>query len=372
MKNYMKKISATQFEQYFNRNRNITNTNKSEILKMKTILSSVVICITLSLIPFAQSQAITLKIATLSPEGATWMVKMREGAKKIKKLTNNRVKFKFYPGGVMGNDQSVLRKIRIGQLHGGALPGGSFSAIYPDAQLYGFPFLFKSLDEVKYVREKMDQELIKGLEEKGFVNFGFAEGGFAYFMSKQPLRNISDAKKQKIWVPTGDNISKTVFNTAQVSTISLQVSDVMTSLQTGLINTVVSSPIAAIALQWHTRIKYLTDAPLSYFFALLAIDKKAFRKINPDDQTIVRDVMGNVFKEIDKQNREDNIKAKKALKNQGIGIITLSDETLSDWYSIGKRARKELSDNGKYSPEIMKTLQKHLHTIRNTPALSQK
>lgn len=186
--------------------------------------------------PVSQTSALTLKIATTSPEGTSWMVKMRAGAKKIATLTNNRVKFKFYPGGVMGNDQSVLRKIRIGQLHGGAVTNGSFSKLYPDAQLYGLPFLFNSAEEVNYIREKMDNDFIKGLDKKGYVTFGFAEGGFAYLMSNKPLRNVDDLQQQKVWIPAGDIIGKTVFETAEVSPIPLPIADVMTSLQTGLID----------------------------------------------------------------------------------------------------------------------------------------
>jgi len=334
--------------------------------ELKAFLTGLFVCIILSLIPFSQPQAFTLKIATVSPEGATWMVKMREGAKKIKNLTNNRVKFKFYPGGVMGNDKSVLRKIRIGQLHGGALTGGTFAEIYPDAQIYALPFLFNSFKEVNYIRERMDNALIKGLEERGFVNFGFAEGGFAYLMSNKPLRNVNDVQQQKVWIPAGDIISKTVFETANISPIPLPVADVMTSLQTGLINTLASSPIATIALQWHTRVKYLMDTPLSYFYALLAIEKKAFNNISPDDQKIVRDVMENTFKEIDKQNRDDNINAKKALKNQGIDFITPSDQTLYDWHAVGKNARKTLTEKGIYTPKVIKTLTEHLQTFRSS------
>lgn len=323
-------------------------------------------------IPFTQSSALTLKIATISPEGAVWMVKMRQAAKEITKRTDNRVKFKFYPGGIMGNDQSVLRKIRIGQLHGGALTNGNLDTIYPDIQLYSLPFLFHSNEEVSYIREKMDDIFIKGLEKRGYVTFGFAEGGFAYLMSNKPLKDVSDLQQQKIWVPAGDTIAQTIFNSVSVSPVPLPISDVMTSLQTGLIDTVVTSPIGAIALQWHTRVKYLTDTPLSYFYAFLAINKKTFKKISPDDQLIVREIMTNAFKEIDAQNRKDNINAKKALENQGIKFVKISDKTLSAWHQTGEKAREILKNKGIYSPEVLKTLEGHLESFRNSHSTTRK
>ena len=86
----------------------------------------------------------TLKIATLSPDGTAWMQELRKGGKEIEERTEGRVKLKFYPGGVMGNDQTILRKIRIGQLQGGAFAGGGLVEVYNDMQVYSLPFLFRS------------------------------------------------------------------------------------------------------------------------------------------------------------------------------------------------------------------------------------
>ena len=318
------------------------------------------------LMPSLQAAAVVLKIATISPDGATWMVKMRAGAEEIAQRTQGRVTFKFYPGGIMGTDESVLRKIRIGQLQGGAVIGGSLAKIYPDSQVYGLPLLFRSYEEVDYVRAKMDRILIKGLEERGFVTFGFAEGGFAYMMCGKPLRDLKDLKRQKVWVPAGDVISRTIFESAEVSPIPLPVSDVLTGLQTGLIDTITVSPIVAIALQWHTKVKYLTDEPLSYIYALLIIDRKAFKKINPNDQAIVRQVMAHVFKEINKQNREDNKKAREALKRQGITFIASSPESRAEWKSISEEANTRLVAKGVYSQTILDMLIGHLEAYHKT------
>ena len=119
----------------------------------------------------------TLKIATLSPEGSMWMEKMRRGAATIKEQTDGRVKFKFYPGGVMGNDAAVLRKIRINQLHGGALVAGSLAKFFPGNQVYGQLLKFNSLDEIDFVRASMDPYILDGHDKAGFVTLGIAGGG---------------------------------------------------------------------------------------------------------------------------------------------------------------------------------------------------
>lgn len=318
------------------------------------------------LLPSSPALAVVLKIATVSPEGATWMVKMREAAKEIKKRTDGRVKFKFYSGGVMGSDESVLRKIKIGQLHGGAVTGGSLLNIYPDLSVYSLPFVFQSLKEVDVVRQKLDPILISGLEEKGFVTFGLAEGGFAYFMSNKKLLTKEEVRSQKVWVISGDRISQVVLESAAVSPIPLPISDVMTGLQTGLIDTVATSPIAAISLQWHTRVKYLTDAPVSYFFGMLTVSKKAFEKIADKDQAIVREVMAKIFAQINLQNRIDNERAREALVNQGIKFVEMSNEILEDWKKTAHSAIQTLIQEKLVNPEVYEKMQSILSTYRGS------
>lgn len=311
------------------------------------------------------TQARVFKIATLSPDGTSWMKMMREGASQIKQQTEGRVVFKFYPGGVMGNDENVLRKMRIGQLHGGAITVGSLAAIDPDISIYGLPFLFSSLEQVDRVRAGMDEELLRGLEKKGYVSFGLAEGGFSYMMSDAPLRTVDDVRKQKVWIPSGNKVGEVVFSEAGISPVTLPLSDVMTGLQTGLIDTVITSPIGALALQWHTRIKYVIDVPLTYYSALLVLSEKAFKRIRPQDQKIVRQVMGEVFKKIDARNREDNIAARKALINQGIEFVALQPEALRAWRQIGDRAMHKLEKQNNYSKSVYDSLMKHLQMLHS-------
>ena len=322
-------------------------------------------------IPSISFAAVTLKIATVSPDGATWMVKMREGAKQIKKRTDGRVRFKFYPGGVMGNDASVLRKIRIGQLHGGAVTGGSLNKIAPDTQLYQLPFLFNSQDEVDYVRAKIDPQLIKKLDSKGFVTFGFAGAGFAYFMSNNPVSSVADLQKQKVWLPIGDKVNHLVFDEADISPIPLPISDVMTSLQTGLIDTVAVSPVVAISLQWHTKIKYVMRTPASYIYALLAVNKKAFNRIKPADQIIVREVMAKVFMEIDAQNRLSDKQAINAMQQQGIQFVDIAKNDIAEWKRIAANARNKMISKGAYSDELVEKINNGLKEYRQLHQATQ-
>ncbi|MCK5378444.1 MAG: TRAP transporter substrate-binding protein DctP, partial [Acidobacteria bacterium] len=134
----------------------------------RTYLTFLQTTVLIACVGAATADAAQLKIATLAPDGSFWMTEMRQGAEDIEKATDGRVKLRIYPGGTMGNDQAVLRKMRIGQLHGGMMTGQSLAEVTSDLQLYGLPFLFKSYDEVDAVREQMDATLVQKLEAKGY------------------------------------------------------------------------------------------------------------------------------------------------------------------------------------------------------------
>ena len=216
------------------------------------------ILLTLALFVSSAGNAAVLKIATVTPEGSAWMEAMRAGAKEIKERTDGRVEIKYYGGGVMGNDDKVLGKIRIGNLHGGAFTPSALQSIYPDVSLYGLPLVFDSEEEAAYVRDRLDQTLRDGMSDKGFVTFGFAATGFAVLMSNEPVKGLADLKGKRVWVPEGDTISYASMEALSLSPVTLPMTDVLTGLQTGLIDIVAVSPIGALVLQWHTKVSYVT------------------------------------------------------------------------------------------------------------------
>ena len=312
----------------------------------------------------ATAQATTFKIATIAPDGTTWMQEMRAGADVIKQRTGGRVQFRFFPGGVMGNDRSVLRKIRVGQLQGGAVTAGGLMDIAPNTQIYSLPLLFRSLDEVDYVRQRMDSVILKDILAQGFVSFGLSEGGFAYLMSNKPLTRTVDLKDQKVWAPEGDRISRAAFESMDISPVPLPLSDVLTGLQTSLIDTVATSYTGAIALQWYTQVKYVTEMPLMYIYGTMIIDLNAFEKIDASDQAIVREVMGGVFHKLNEQSRSNNAQAYEALSKQGITFVQPSAEERQVWETSTNRAMQQLADEGVFSPSLLKTLRGYLADYR--------
>ena len=310
------------------------------------------------------ARAFDLKIATVAPDGSSWMQAMRTGGEEIRQRTDGRVNLKFYAGGVMGNDKSVLRKIRIGQLQGGAFTAGGLAEVYPDFAIYGLPLQFRSLAEVDYVRQRLDPVLQQGLEKAGFVSFGLAEGGFALMMADVPVRSIADMRGRKVWVPEGDQTSYRAMESLGLAPVTLPLTDVMTGLEAGLINVIPSSAIAAVAFQWYTRIKYVTDTPLVYLYATLAVDRRAFGRIAPPDQAVVREVMERIYQELDRQNRAAEDSAKAAMRQQGVTFVTPEPAEVERWRGIAAKLAGDLRQEGVFSPALFDRFQQLLADYR--------
>ncbi|MDQ1302874.1 MAG: TRAP-type transport system periplasmic protein [Pseudomonadota bacterium] len=312
--------------------------------------------------------ATDLKIATVAPEGSSWMKDLRAAGLQIRDRTAGRVNLKFYGGGIQGSDRKVLRKIRIGQLHGGVFTSNGLQERYPDVVIYGSPMLFDTLDEVDFVRSRLDERLTAGLEKAGFVSFGFAGGGFAYLLSNKPVRGIADLRGQKIWVPEGDPTSYAAMQSLELSPVALPITDVLTGLQTGLLNIVATPPVGAVVLQWYTKTKYITTQPLSYTIGLLAIDKNALKSVSPADQAVLREVMTKLYTHFDAQNRIDNAKAENALRANGMQFLELDPAEVPVWRASTAAAMDKLAASGSISADLLREARSHVQEYRATRA----
>ncbi len=307
----------------------------------------------------------TLKVATLVPAGTTWLKVMQAGADAVAQRTDGRVTLKFYPGGVMGNADAVIRKIRVGQLHGGAFTGGELAAIHPDAQIYSLPFLFRDYREVDHIRAEFDAEVLRGLEAAGWMTAGIGEGGFGYLMSREPVSAVADLNGRRVWVPEGDRIASAAFRSAGVSPVTLPLPDVYTGLQTNLIDTITASTTAAIAMQWHTRVRYYTATPLTYLVGIIGFSQKALARVSVSDRQVLREEMSKAFAEMDVVNRADNEAALQALISQGITAVTPPAAEVAKWQELAKHTLAELKDEGVYTPALLSRIHRRLAEFRS-------
>ena len=310
----------------------------------------------------------TLKIATVTPEGSSWMRDMRAAAAEIGERTGGEVEVKFYGGGVMGDDLRVLRKIRVGQLQGAVLTSSALAGRYPDVLQYGLPLLFRSREEMLFVRRRFDPLLAEGLRESGYETFGFGSLGFASIMSgRKPVVRLEDARGLKIWVPDGDDIGLSAMRSVGLAPVQLPISDVLVGLQTGLVEVIVTPPSGAILLQWHTRLRYVTDFPVVFAFGMLAMDRRAFGRLSEPNQSIVREVFGELAAQLDRRDAEENLQAGQALKNSGLEYLALTSEEVLRWREAFGRIYPQLVREAGMSRDMHEEIMQALQDFRGSP-----
>ena len=313
----------------------------------------------------APSGAKTLKIATGAPDHTAWMKLLRQAGADVETATKGRLELKFYPGGTQGDDRDVLRKMRIGQLHGGTVRTGVFGGIYSDIQLYNLPMVFRDLDEVDAVRKVMDPVLIEGLAQAGFIAFGIAEVGMAYAMSTKQASAIADARRLKVWSPQGDVPAARTLEAFGISPIPLTIAEVLQSLTSGAIDTVAAPPVAVLPLLWHTRLKYVLDLPFMYIYSPLVVSERALRGIEPADLAVLHRFVGEAVAEADRLNRVDHDGSWKALRREGLEFVTPTPAEVNEWRTVAATAMQIWVDEGLISKPMYDRLEALLAKIRS-------
>ena len=307
----------------------------------------------------------TLKVATTSPASSSWVKTLKAANEELKAVTEGRLAFRIYADGRKGRDDTVvLRKIGIGELHGGLVTAAVFQRIYPDMQIYNLPMAFRDLAEVDAIRERMDSQLLAGLDAAGFECFGIAEVGMAYPMSVKPVRTVADGRRLKVWSPQGDVAAARTLEAFGISPISLTIADVAGGLSSGLIDTVAVPPVAVLPLQWHTRLKYVVDLPIMYIYGTFVVDKKTLRDVAQSDLEAMRRIMGAAVAQADRQNRGDHERVLEALRNVGLQFIALTPEEQAGWREFAEAAAARWVKEGVIGADIHKTLKEHLAAIR--------
>jgi TRAP-type C4-dicarboxylate transport system substrate-binding protein len=314
-------------------------------LKAQKAISAAILLAVL-VFPFgrqASTQQFTVKFATVAPEGSTWMNLMREYDAAVRDESRGRLRFKIYGGSSQGEDNVVLRKIRLGQLHSAGLTGVGLGEIAPKVRILDSPFLFRNYEEVDYLYEKLDKEFREAFEENDYVLLGWAEVGFVYVFTNSPVRTIDDMSGVRMWMWEGDPVAEATFKALNVNPIPLSIIDVLTSLQTGLIDGAYTSPLAAIALQWFTRVKYMMGVSIADASGAVVVSKKTFDSLPQDLQAILLRNGRKYMRMLTEKSREENASSIKTLERNGIQVIDISSpRTLKEYVDAGEKARRTL------------------------------
>lgn len=310
-----------------------------------------------------QKAKVEIKIATIAPEGSTWMRIMEELDSEIRTKTAGEVGLKFYPGGVQGDEAVVLRKIRAGQLHGGGLTGVGLGEIASGLRVMEIPFTFESAEEVHAVRDTMGHAFEQMLRDAGFELLGWSDVGLVYLFTKTPVRNADDLHKLRMWLWEGDPLAEAFLKELGVSPVPLPITDVVTSLQTGLIDGVYTSPMACIALQWFARVSHMTDMPVTHAMGAVVVTKKIFDTLSPASQAIVKESSRAHFAKLSAATDRESAESLEVLKQKGIQVVPLAEGDKKAFAAIGVTVRGKLA--GKlYTRETMDEVLRVLDELR--------
>lgn len=306
---------------------------------------------------------VVIKIATIAPDGSAWMQLFNELNADVKAKTDNRVRFRIYAGGVLGDEKDMLRKMYIGQIHGAALLAPGLSTLMKAVNVTQVPFLFETYDEVDYVLTKMDAFFKKGFEDKGYVLMGWSEGGFVRMMSTVPINTLSKLKKAKVWTWSDAPIAQAIFDEANISAIPLSIPDVLLGLQTDMIQVVYAPPAGAISLQWHVRTKYMTDVPLMYLAGGIVIKKKVLNAIPKADLQLLTESIDSYMTKIKNVIRKQNHEAITVMEKHGVKILKPVREEIQKFKSLSNAAMQRLG-NKVLSKDVLNEVYGHLEAYR--------
>jgi len=313
----------------------------------------------------AKESRYQLKVGTIAPQGSVWAKRFDEFRDAVKEKTKGQVEFKVYYGGVMGDDRAMYMKTRIGQLQGAGMTVIGLSEIIPDFRVLSIPFFFENYQEVDAVWDALLPVFKEEFKDRGLELLTATEVGFVYIMSSQRISSPQDLKKTKCWIPQGDPLSLAFLREAGVTPVPLDIADVLTSLQTGLINTVFNGFYGSIVLQWFTKTPYISDVPFGYAYGGLILDRKAFLRLPPEYQHVVRqETKLFIGEELLRDTRSANEMALATLKENGITIVPNGEKAKKAYLSLRDAVITE--SRGKlFSADILSRAEKALGEFRH-------
>jgi len=303
------------------------------------------------------------KIASLAPEGSVWVKEFQDFAKEVNEKSNGEIVFRIYPGGIMGDDQAMYRKLRVGQLQGGGFTMTGIADVVPDFRVMAIPFFFHSYAEVDKVRDGLIPYFKKKFSEKGLEFIAMTEVGFIYTMSTEPVRTINDLRKSKCWAPSGDPVTATFLSNVGITPIPLSIPDVLTSLETGLVNTVFNSLYGSIILQWFTRTQYITDTPFGYAYGVVLVDKRAFSKLPAKYVALIHSTADKYFSALLQDTRKSNSESRQVLQKNGVKFIQPEPGIVKELESERDKTVKQITGNA-FSTEVYSLASKILKEYR--------
>ena len=284
----------------------------------------------------AHAATVTVKLATLAPEGSTWHKALRKLADEWKVISNGEVEMKIYAGGVVGNETVMLRKMRIGQLHAGAVTNLGLVEIDPSSQVLNTPMLIRNYDELDYVMSKERPGWETRIEEKGYRVIGWSDAGWAYMFSKAAIAAPADRGSLKMFAWEGDPAVVKLYQNAGFKPVVLAATDVLPSLQSGLIDAFPTTPLGALALQWFGLAPNMLDVPWAPLLGATIITEDAWNLIPAKYHEALMASSRAQHLAIQEDIRRQDKKAISVMQKYGLTVHAVTPEQFAQWEQIGE------------------------------------
>jgi TRAP-type C4-dicarboxylate transport system substrate-binding protein len=297
--------------------------------------------------------AITLRIATQAPEGTVWMDALVDIQREVDRGTKGRVAFQFFPNGSQGDEKAVIERMQVGLLHGGLFTGIGLGEILPKIRILELPFVYRNKAEIDAVKVALEEEFRAGFEERGFVFLGWAEVGWAYIFSKVEARNLAELRQRKIWVWQGDPLAERTFQTFGLSGTPLPLTDVLTSLETGMIDSVYNSPYGLVGLQWHRNVKFMSRMTVGHGTGALLVSKSEWEKIPPPARAGIaqtaRRRLDTLLAEVEQKNEQTVTE----LQQSGTTVIPIPEDEMPQYIQLGEQVADQMAASGLFEKALL-------------------
>jgi TRAP-type C4-dicarboxylate transport system substrate-binding protein len=276
-----------------------------------------------------------LRIGTLATKNSLYHRQLMELGEAWRTAQGGNAKYLVYPDGSQGGETDMVRRMRIGQLQGGLLSVVGLREIEPSiAALQNMPLMFKSWEEVDYVREKMRPAMEKKFLDKGFVVLAWGDAGWVRFFSKEPAVRPNDFKKMKFFAWGSEVEQQEIMKSLGYTPVPLETGDILPSIQTGMINAVPSTPYFALATQIYTTANNMLELNWAPIVGALIITKKAWDELTPEGQAAVREAGAKAGVQLRAKARQEVDDAVEAMKKRGLKVNKPNAEQMQEWNTL--------------------------------------
>jgi TRAP-type C4-dicarboxylate transport system substrate-binding protein len=274
---------------------------------------------------------IIIKMATLAPVGTEWHGMLVEMGQKWKEVTDGTVELRIYPGGVVGDERDMIRKIRIGQIQAAAITTEGLSELNQEIYALIIPLLFDDWDDVDWIRERLEDDLIAGIEKSGFKLLTWTDIGWVHWFTKDPMKLPEDLKGMKIFNWAGEFKTLQLWKRGGFNAVQLASIDILSGLQTGLINAIGTNPMVSLASQWFGIVNHMLDMRWGLLTGGIVIDKRIWEKIDPKYHEKMLEIIAEIDKEQKKSGRYKDVESIEVMKQYGLIVHELSEKDLQYW-----------------------------------------